>query len=477
MMRIDSTAASSTADAQGAPAVEKWGEWDLSEILSDLIGKTFLCPHCGKVHSMQTRRLFLEEGLTDRMGDAIAELGLAGRCLVVFDSNTYQAAGERLLDALRPFEARRFLLAGEEELHAGTATVRATLDAVGSTPPDFLLACGSGCVTDTVRYAACQAGLPFAVFGTAASMDGYASNSSPLIVEGFKTTYPAKPPIGIFADTRILADAPRRMTAAGFGDVIAKTAALMDWKLARDVEGEAYCPLIASMVSKAVEECAALSAELSAQDPAACGKLMQVLSLTGIAIQMFGNTRPASGGEHHISHLFEIKDIQTGKKGSLHGDKVGIGTLISLYLYQRLFGSGIPAQCPTLPADKWEKEIRRVYGPLSEKVLASNPSQPPSGTIWEAQKRRLESAMESYGYDFIRQIPRLLPEYKNRIQRVGGPVRPDQLGYGADETRDAIAFGKEVRERFTILRIAERFGVLYDFAEEIAEKLPAGGIY
>jgi glycerol-1-phosphate dehydrogenase [NAD(P)+] len=319
--------------------------------------------------------------------------------------------------------------------------------------------------------------IPFAAFGTAASMDGYASSSTPLIVDGFKRTCPGKAPLGIFADTKILANAPRKMTAAGFGDVLAKIIAIMDWKLARDVEGEPYCSLISSLVSKAVEECVSLSSELSQGDPAACGKIMQVLSLTGIAMQMMGTSRPASGAEHQISHLLEMQDIQSGKTGSLHGDKVGIGTLISLYIYSRMFGEGMPEQRPTLPADQWEREVRRVYGPLAEQAIRINDSIPPQGEEWEAQKKRIEIAMNQYGFDFVKKIPLLLPQYKAMIEAMGGPVRPDQLGYSVQDTYDAIAHSKEVRPKFTLLRIAERYGWLYDLAEEISHGLPRDEIY
>ena len=464
-----------TVYENGYPTIEKWKESDCSSILAELMGRTFLCPECGKIHSMTTRKIQLEEGLTDKMGDAVESLGLSGHCLILFDRNTYNIAGSRLTPALARFRPTCHIFEGED-LHAGSEMIGRVLIAMTG-KPDFLVSCGSGCITDTVRYAAFMTNVPFVAFCTAASMDGYASSSSPLIVDGFKTTYPAKPPLGIFADTRILADAPRRMTAAGFGDVLAKTVALMDWRLARDVEGESYCPLIAQLVTKAVDECIALSSELARQEPAACGKLMQVLALTGIAIQMFGTTRPASGGEHHISHLLEIRDIQKGAKGSLHGDKVGIGTLISLSMYNKMFRQGIPEQRPVMPEETWRREVGRVFGPLAVPVFQTNDPEPPSGETWVSQKKRMEAAMKEYGFDFVKKIPLLLPEYKSMIESMGGPVRPDQLGYTPEETYDAIAFGKEVRPKFTILRIAERYGWLYDLADEIARGLPEGAIY
>ncbi len=457
------------------PAFKKWNEWGVSDIVADLMGKSFVCPECGRTHSMITRKICLEEDITDRMGDEIEKLGLAGKCIVVFDKNTYRIAGERLMNSLKRFEPRK-LVFEKEDLHADSHTIGRLMIAM-SERPDFLISCGSGCITDTVRYSAEMVKLPFVAFGTASSMDGYASSSSPLIADGFKASYPSKAPLGIFADTKILANAPRKMTAAGFGDVLAKIVAIIDWKLAADVEDEPYCSLISGLVEKAVNECVALAGELADAKPAACGKLMEVLSLTGIAMQMMGTTRPASGGEHNISHMLEMRDILTGKTGSLHGDKVGIGTLICLYMYDRMFRDGMPEQRETMPADIWEKEVKRVYGPLAPEAISKNESTPPQGELWNSQKEKIRIAMESYGFDFIKTIPKLIPEYKAMIEAIGGPVRPDQLGYSVQDAYDAIAHGKEVRPKFMILRIAERYGWLYDLAREISQGLPEGKIY
>lgn len=460
----------------GMPAIGKWSKWTVSEITEDLMGKSFVCPECGRVHAMTTEKLVLEEDLVDRMGEQIGSLGLEGSCLVVFDKNTYAAAGDRLMASLECFKADK-LVFDRDDLHADANSIGRVLVAM-STDPDFLIACGSGCITDTVRYTALRTGKPFVVFGTAASMDGYASGSTPLIVDGYKITYPGKAPIGIFADTKILAQAPRAMTAAGFGDVLAKIVAIIDWKLAFAVEGEPFCPLICAVVQKAADECVSLADELADADPAACGKLMQVLSLTGIAMQMMGTTRPASGGEHQISHLLEMRDIQSHKKGSLHGDKVGIATLITLYIYKRLFEDDrFPVQRATLPADIWEREVRRVYGPLADKSIAINDSTPPSGEEWEKQKGIIEHAMNAYGFEFIHRYCSRIGDFKKMIEKMGGPSRPDQLGYSVQETYDAIAHAKEVRPKFSVLRIAERYGYLYDFAREISEGLPEGKIY
>jgi glycerol-1-phosphate dehydrogenase [NAD(P)+] len=452
---------------------------DLSTV-KKWLGSDMVCPACGRTHSISTKMMEESDNMAGRIADYLPELGLSGNCVVVMDENTKRAAGNRLMSGLEKYNPRAVTFA-RDDLHADEQALGTLLMALGERP-DFLVSCGSGTITDITRYNAYMTDLPFVSYATAASVDGFASGSTPLLVNGFKTTCPGKAPVGIFYDAGVLAGAPDSMTAAGFGDVLAKVIALIDWRLAYVAEDEPYCPLIAAIVDKAVEQCLDLADDLAIGNDKnraqACISLMDTLSLTGIAMQMMGTSRPASGSDHHISHLLEMNDIRKHKKGSLHGDKVGIGTLIGMSMYLKLFGNGdIPEQRPHLAADLWEQEVRRVYGPLADQAIAKNTPYPPRGEEWERQKKQISQAMDLYGYKYVDRFRTLLPYARDRITAMGGPVRPDQLGYTRQETYDAIAYGKEVRPKFTTLRLAERFGWLYDLAEEIANGLPEGKIY
>lgn len=510
------------------------------------MGQKRICPACGREHAVHTRMMEQTPDMALHIGRYLSALGLRGRCVVVMDENTRQAAGLSLMEGLGVYRPRAVVFT-RPDLHADEQALGTLLTEL-SDRPDFIVSCGSGTLTDITRYNSFMTGIPFVSYATAASVDGFASGSTPLLVKGFKATYPGVAPEGIFYDPAVLAAAPQKMTAAGFGDVLAKVIALIDWRLAYVAEDEPFCPLIAAMVDRAVKDCLALANDLAAfgsgrpaaaanpaADPAAttgaaaqaanvphvrrvqigengvtvqplddddvlqhqpdpesrkkeadlmalkgnaCVRLMETLSLTGVAMQMMQTSRPASGSDHQISHLLEMRDIQQHRQGSLHGDKVGIGTLIGMHMYLRLFeGRKMPEQRPTMPADLWREEVRRVYGPLADHALAINPSEPPHGDIWDRQKERLEQAMVSYGYDVVDSFKTLLPEARDKIAAMGGPTRPDHLGYSVQDTFDAIAFGKENRPKFTTLRLAERYGWLYDLADEIARGLPEGTIY
>lgn len=471
-------------------APESWREMaDISTVL-DWLGKSRICPACGRTHTIRTRLLAQGEGIGRDIGRHLSDLGFKGRCVAVMDRNTRNAAGLELLEGLSRYNPKAVIF-DREDLHADEHALGSLLVALADRP-DFMVSCGSGTLTDITRYNSLMTGIPFVAYATAASVDGFASTTTPILNKGFKTTFPGVAPEAVFYDPAVLAAAPDAMTAAGFGDVMAKIIAMIDWRLAYAVEDEAYCPLIAALVERAINDCLNLAGDL-AEKPAAntqqgpdvvkrrgraCARLMETLSLTGIGMQMMGSSRPASGSEHHISHLLEMRDIQRQRHGSLHGDKVGIGTLISMTIYQRLFaGDRLPGQRPLMSAERWESEVRRVFGPLADAAIAINSPVPPQGAVWDRQKWQIEQAMENFGYAYVRSFDRLLPAARDKIAAIGGPVRPDQLGYSVQDTYDAIAFGKEVRPKFTTLRLAERFGWLYDLAEDISAGLPEGRIY
>ncbi|HBP37913.1 MAG TPA: hypothetical protein DD640_04080, partial [Clostridiales bacterium] len=263
-----------------------WSGHTGREQLRSRMGQALPCPACGRVHGIQTRMIEQAPDMALKIGEYLRELGLAGRCTVVMDTNTRKAAGEALLEGLAAFQPRAVVF-DRPDLHADEPALGLLLAELAD-KPDFLVSCGSGTLTDITRYNSYMTGIPFVAYATAPSVDGFASSSTPLLVRGFKTTYPGVAPVGIFYDAAVLAAAPRKMTAAGFGDVLAKVIALIDWRLAYVVEDEDYCPLIASLVDRAVGDCLELAADLAEQPEvskkgAACACLMEPLSMTGIA--------------------------------------------------------------------------------------------------------------------------------------------------------------------------------------------------
>ena len=239
---------------------------------------------------------------------------------------------------------------------------------------DVIVGVGSGTITILVRFFSHRVGLPYYIAATAPSMDGYASTGAALIVNRLKTTYTCQMPRAIVADLDVLSTAPKEMIAAGFCDVVGKYTALADWRLSAIINDEYYCDRVVDIMRTSLEQTVALKDDIAEGKPDAVGKLMEALVLAGISMSYAGNSRPASGSEHHLSHFWEIRFLLESKPALLHGTKVGIGTVLITRLYQLLQGAGLNSEsirqvsCPQ--RENWEEEIHRTYLAAAPEVIA-----------------------------------------------------------------------------------------------------------
>ncbi|MNB68345.1 Glycerol-1-phosphate dehydrogenase [NAD(P)+] [compost metagenome] len=291
--------------------------------------------------------------------------------LLVADSHTFAAAGERL-EALFDEEgisvAVTLVLPNTQgDVIADEASVVQVLLALQGNKSDVVVVAGSGTLTDIARYAAYTAGLPFVSVPTAPSVDGFTSSGSPLIIRGNKLTIRVVGPAAIFADTNILKAAPAPMIAAGFGDMLGKYTALFDWKFGRITAEEPYSPEIAGLTESALLACVSHVKEIGERTEEGIRILTEALMESGLAIQLFGQSHPASAAEHHLSHYWEMEYIRTGRRQLLHGAKVGVACAEISALYHE-----IAARPEIRNGAKWDqirKEIDRVPGPDEIRAL------------------------------------------------------------------------------------------------------------
>ena len=188
----------------------------------------------------------------------------------------------------------------EENLHADEIAVEKVLGELKGAA-DVLLAVGSGTIHDITRYVANERMLPFCSIPTAASVDGFVSTVAAMTWHGFKKSFSATAPRFVIADTGIFSKAPYRLTASGISDLLGKYTAIADWKLRTLLQGSIFCERICQMEMEAVSRVIDSIDGLRAGTPQAYEELMYGLLLSGLAMQMVGNSRPASGAEHHLS--------------------------------------------------------------------------------------------------------------------------------------------------------------------------------
>ena len=277
---------------------------------------------CGKEHHVDVQEIIIEEGAADRLEEAMCDGFLKQYIspLLICDTNTMKATEEVMEDI---YDRCQVLTLDAEGLHADEHAVQ-IVENYMEEDIDLILAVGSGTIHDISRYIAFQYKVPFVSVPTAASVDGFVSNVAAMTWKGLKKTVPAVPPVAVFADTRIFADAPARLTASGVSDLLGKYICLADWKIAHLLTGEYICDRIVELEEKALRTVVSSLREIAQGEGNGCEELMYALILSGLAMQMVGNSRPASCAEHHLSHLWEMEVINE-KLDALHGEKVSVG--------------------------------------------------------------------------------------------------------------------------------------------------------
>lgn len=182
---------------------------------------------------------------------------------------------------------------------------------------------GGGKAIDVAKYVATLARLPFFAVPTSLSNDGFSSPQSSLTMQGKRRSLPASIPFGVVIDTEVCRQAPKSLTLSGVGDLVAKFTAVRDWKLAFHANGTPVNDFAALLSDGSVH------AFLSHPEFDAEGMrlLATALLMNGIAMEMSGSSRPASGSEHLISHALD----QISQRPRLHGLQVGVASyLVSL---------------------------------------------------------------------------------------------------------------------------------------------------
>lgn len=345
---------------------------------------------------------------------AYAEYKGFRHAVLIADENTYQAAGKSLSEILKETgisislslimpDENNDVVADEQSL------VQALLEIPAET--DIIIPVGAGTLHDIARFCSGKLKLPFISVPTAPSVDGFTSMGAPLIVRGVKTTFQMCAPIAVFADLSVLKASPRKMVAAGFGDMLAKYTSLADWRFGNLLKGEPYCPLVAQITREALASCVEKVEKIAAADEEGIQILIEALIKSGLAMLIFGQSHPASGGEHHLSHYWEMNFLKQKRPAVLHGAKVGVSTVLLAEVYKEQFLPLLSDSMQNSLNHESLKEIMKIY----------------------------------------KEIP--TPEHlKYLLTETGGEIIPEQLGVDEQLVAASLNSAHTLRNRYTALK-------------------------
>ncbi|WP_339270283.1 sn-glycerol-1-phosphate dehydrogenase [Paenibacillus sp. FSL K6-1330] len=353
--------------------------------------------------------------------------------VMVVDGNTYDIAGQPLANLLTKssieVQVTKLLPDRKGDVIADEVSLIQVILDIQQSRAKAVLAVGGGTIHDISRYAAYTAGIPFISVPTAASVDGFNSKGAPIIIRGEKKTIPAIGPSAIFADVDILMSAPPQLTAAGFGDMLGKYTSLFDWKFGSLVADEPYLQISADITRSALNQCVNGVEQIGKRTEEGVRILMGALVESGLAMLLFGQSHPASGSEHHLSHYWEMEFIRLGEKQLLHGAKVGAACVEISKLYHRLGEQGLEMyRSASVGANDTELRITQHWNEIRSQIM---------------------------------QIPEPV-ELADLMRSVGGPAGVSELPIKSELLKRSLSEAHKVRNsRYTLLHAYNEQGSLF----------------
>ena len=414
---------------------------------------------CGKTHGIVVDDIIIEKGAIRQLPEILSRPRFKDmkNIVMVCDENTYIAAGQKVEEIL---PSMKKVVLDPDNLHAnehGVGLAKKQLDQIGDV--DLMIAVGSGTIHDITRYHAYQMKIPFISVPTAASVDGFVSTVAAMTWNGCKVSITAVSPIVVVADTDIYKNAPLRLTASGVSDLLGKYTALADWKIAHLLTGEYICDEICQLEDKALVSLVESLDGLTKGDIKAYEDLMYGLLLSGLAMQMTTNSRPASGAEHHMSHLWEM-EVLNDYIDFLHGEKVGVGLVLASKIYHKsaeLMAAGNFTLKDSMPLEVDLIKENFVKPEMLESIMKEN-----TPNLLD----KVDSAKIIECKDEIIKIIEAIPtaeEIIAMINKVEGVKSLEDLGFDQSYQARTARLSPYVRQRLTWMRTLKFF----DAYEEI----------
>ena len=354
-------------------------------------------------------------------------------------------------------------------LHADWAHATALADALrghAAVP----LAVGAGTVNDLTKLGAHLAGRPALVVATAASMDGYAAYGAAITRDGFKQTIACPAPLAVVGDLDRAGRGPEsddRLRLRRPGGQDPGRGGLAGRRRPGRRAGRP-----GHLGPRSSRRCGTPSTgprPWRPATPAAVAALFRCLVMSGLAMQAARSSRPASGAEHQLSHLWEMRGLAVRGEEVSHGFKVAVGSVLTTGLYERLLAADLEALDPVARGRAWPAldatlaAARRAHAgaapALLDQVLAEVRAKRLDGTalrdrlerllaVWPALRRRLERQL----------IP--AAELARRLRLAGCPVTPEEIGVRPEDVAADLAAAGQIRRRYTVLDLAAETGQL-----------------
>ena len=402
---------------------------------------------------MQTAAFAMGDGALDEIASFKATVFPGRKPWIVADTNTWEAAGKKAAGLL-PDAYEPMIFPGTPKLHPESSISDELAKKISAMPDCLPIAVGSGVINDIVKRAAGIAGVTYCCVPTASSVDGYTASGAAMSRDGFKMTLPCPAPYGLLVDTLVLQTAPAEMFASGYADLFAKVPAGGDWIIADALGVEKIDASIWELVQTPLRQ--------RISDPGAFEPVFAGLAATGYAMQLYHDSRPASGAEHLLSHVWEMEKLSFNGEEVSHGFKVSIGTMTTTMLMEFIMNTDAAAAAaiaaPPLSVEARCEEIDRLlikncYGSgvrelALEKAELFGKYSSKTFEIWDSLRDKLAKQLISS------------TDAAALLRKADAPVHFSEIGLTEEQFIHGIRTAQLIRKRYTILDMLYYAGLL-----------------
>ena len=423
---------------------------------------------CGRDHIFDSE-VITEKSAIKKIPACVRKFN-AKKVFLLADINTYKAAGEAVCRILKSEN-----IPYSEYIFAETA-LEPDEKAVGSaimhydSECDLIIGVGSGVINDIGKILSKTTGNPYIIVATAPSMDGYASASSSMSMDGVKVSLSTRCADCIIGDIDILKQAPERMLISGIGDMLAKYISICEWRISNLVTGEYYCEEIAALVREALKKCVMNADGLLSRDEKAVEAVFSGLVLGGVAMNYAGISRPASGVEHYFSHVWDMRGLEFGTKVDFHGIQCAAGTMYAAKIYEKL-KNYIPDREKALKYvsdfdyERYKQKLRAFLGKGADTMILLEEKE----QKYDRQKHRDRLDVIIKNWDRIieiinNEVPSV-SELEELYKTINMPVSASGLGIDEGIVSDTFEVTKDIRDKYVLSRLCWDLGVLNEAKE------------